>query len=89
LGSDLKRYSLRLNSDIKVSDKITAGFSVAPNHTITNSPNTDGIFWSAALIQNALLSWRYFHIKMKTNFTVDGLGPAVCTFPTQIITERQ
>src|SRR5690606_17754810 len=32
LNTDYKRYSLRLNSDYKVSDKVTVGFNLAPNY---------------------------------------------------------
>ncbi|WP_205462001.1 SusC/RagA family TonB-linked outer membrane protein [Mangrovibacterium lignilyticum] len=59
-NSDYKRYSMRINTDYNVSEKIKTGFSVAPTYSIANSPNTDGILWGGGLINNALTIWPIF-----------------------------
>ena len=63
LNSDYDRYSIRINTDFKVSEKIKAGFSVAPSYSISNSPNTDGILWGGGLLNSALTTWPIFDYK--------------------------
>jgi TonB-linked SusC/RagA family outer membrane protein len=60
LNSNYERYSLRINSDFKVLDKVKTGFSLAPTYSIDNSPNTDGINWGGGLIAGALCTWPIF-----------------------------
>lgn len=60
VNSDYRRYSMRINTDYKVSEKIKTGFSVAPTYSIANSPNTDGILWGGGLINSALTIWPIF-----------------------------
>ena len=72
-NSDYKRYSLRINTDFNISEKIKTGFSVAPTYSIANSPSTDGIIWGNGLINSALTVWPIFDPKnedgtMKQNF---------------------
>ncbi len=58
LNSNLKRFSLRLNSNYNVTDKVQVGVNLAPNYTIDNTPPTDGQFFNGqGLLNNALLSW--------------------------------
>lgn len=56
LGSEFKRYSLRINSDYTLSDKVKVGFSVAPSITQDSNFNTDGILWDGGILQNAILT---------------------------------
>ena len=82
LNSDYKRYSLRLNSDFKITERVKAGFNIAPTYTVSNSPNTDGIFWSSGLINNSLLSWPIFPYKNPDgSLPLMYFDPTVQTFP--------
>jgi TonB-linked SusC/RagA family outer membrane protein len=83
LNSDNKRYSLRLNSDFKVVKWAKAGFNVAPLYSVSNTPNTDGQFWTSGLINNSLLTWPIFPYK-NTDGSIPLMSwdPEVCTFPT-------
>ena len=56
LNTDYKRYSLRLNTDYKVSDKVQVGFNLAPSHVKDNTPRTDGDRGTGILF-NALHTW--------------------------------
>ena len=83
INSDTKRYSLRLNSDFKVINRIKAGFNVAPTYSLSNTPNTDGQFWTGGLINNSLLTWPIFPYKDSDgSMPLMSWDPEVCTFPT-------
>ncbi|HEV7346932.1 TonB-dependent receptor [Telluribacter sp.] len=56
LNNEYKRYSLRMNSEYKVSDKVTIGFNIAPNYVYDNTPRTDGDRGTGILF-NALHTW--------------------------------
>ena len=56
VNSGYERYSIRINSNFKPNDKLSFGFNIAPNHTITNNPNTDGTFLFGAIINSAILT---------------------------------
>ncbi len=56
LNNSYKRYSLRMNSDYKVSDKVTVGFNIAPSYIYDNTPRTDGDRGTGILF-NALHTW--------------------------------
>jgi TonB-linked SusC/RagA family outer membrane protein len=56
LNSDYKRFSLRLNSDYAVSEKVRIGFNIAPNYVADNTPRTDGDRGTGILF-NALHTW--------------------------------
>ena len=56
LNSGYKRYSLRMNTDYKVSDKVRIGFNVAPSYIKDNIPRTDGDRGTGILF-NALHTW--------------------------------
>ncbi len=51
-----KRYSLRMNSEYEVSDKVKIGFNIAPNYVFDNTPRTDGDRGTGILF-NALHTW--------------------------------
>lgn len=65
INSNYKRYSLRINTDYEVSDKVKIGFNIAPSYTINNTPSSDGIFYASnlnaavpgGLFTNAMLTW--------------------------------
>src|SRR5690625_116940 len=42
LNTAYDRYSLRMNTDYEISDKVRVGFNLAPNYIISNMPRTDG-----------------------------------------------
>ncbi|WP_460975144.1 SusC/RagA family TonB-linked outer membrane protein [Spirosoma knui] len=56
LNNKYKRYSLRLNSNYNLSDRITVGFNVAPSYVFDNTPRTDGDRGTGILF-NALHTW--------------------------------
>ncbi|WP_343851864.1 TonB-dependent receptor [Algoriphagus jejuensis] len=56
VNSDYKRFSLRLNTDYAVSDKVSIGVNVAPNYVVDNTPRTDGTRGTGILF-NALHTW--------------------------------
>lgn len=56
LNNAYKRYSIRMNSDYNVSDKVRMGFNVAPQYVFDNTPRTDGDRGTGILF-NALHTW--------------------------------
>ncbi|MDR7129344.1 TonB-linked SusC/RagA family outer membrane protein [Algoriphagus sp. 4150] len=56
VGSDYRRFSLRMNTDYQLSDKVAIGVNVAPNYVIDNTPRTDGTRGTGILF-NALHTW--------------------------------
>jgi len=56
LNNDYKRYSLRMNTEYAISDKVKIGFNVAPSYVFDNTPRTDGDRGTGILF-NALHTW--------------------------------
>jgi TonB-linked SusC/RagA family outer membrane protein len=56
LNNEYKRYSLRMNTDYEVSEKVKIGFNLAPNYVFDNTPRTDGDRGTGILF-NALHTW--------------------------------
>ncbi len=56
LNNKYKRYSLRMNSNYNLSDRIAVGFNVAPSYVFDNTPRTDGDRGTGILF-NALHTW--------------------------------
>ena len=56
LNNKYKRYSLRMNSNYNISDRVTVGFNVAPSYVFDNTPRTDGDRGTGILF-NALHTW--------------------------------
>jgi TonB-linked SusC/RagA family outer membrane protein len=56
LNTDFKRFSIRLNTEYRVSDKVKLGFNVAPSHVYDNTPRSDGERGQGILF-NALHTW--------------------------------
>ena len=62
INNDYKRYSLRINSEFDVSDKIKIGFNLAPQYVFDNTPRTDGDRGTGILF-NALHTWPVMPIR--------------------------
>ncbi|MDF7816633.1 TonB-dependent receptor [Runella sp. MFBS21] len=62
LNTKYQRYSLRLNSEYKVSDKVTLGVNIAPNYVFDNTPRTDGDRGTGILF-NAIHTWPVMPIR--------------------------
>jgi TonB-linked SusC/RagA family outer membrane protein len=56
LNNRYKRYSLRMNTEYAVSDKVKIGFNIAPQYVFDNTPRTDGDRGTGILF-NALHTW--------------------------------
>ena len=56
LNTDYQRFSLRMNTDYLVSDKVKIGVNLAPQYIIDNVPRTDGDRGTGILF-NALHTW--------------------------------
>ncbi len=61
LNNAYKRYSLRLNSNYNISNRVTVGFNVAPSYVFDNTPRTDGDRGTGILF-NALHTWPVYPI---------------------------
>ncbi|KAB7732999.1 SusC/RagA family TonB-linked outer membrane protein [Rudanella paleaurantiibacter] len=62
LNNEYKRFSLRLNSNYNISDKVGVGFNVAPSYVFDNTPRTDGDRGTGILF-NALHTWPVMPIR--------------------------
>jgi TonB-linked SusC/RagA family outer membrane protein len=62
INNAYKRYSLRINSEFDVSDKIKLGFNLAPQYVFDNTPRTDGDRGTGILF-NALHTWPVMPIR--------------------------
>ena len=56
INSDYERYSLRMNMDYNISEKVKVGFNLAPSYIKDNTPRTDGSRGTGILF-NALHTW--------------------------------
>ncbi|WP_420149441.1 SusC/RagA family TonB-linked outer membrane protein [Spirosoma sp.] len=62
LNNKYKRYSLRLNSNYNLSNRVSVGFNVAPSYVFDNTPRTDGDRGTGILF-NALHTWPIMPIR--------------------------
>ena len=62
INNEYKRYSLRINSEFDISDKIKMGFNLAPQYVFDNTPRTDGDRGTGILF-NALHTWPVMPIR--------------------------
>jgi TonB-linked SusC/RagA family outer membrane protein len=62
VNTDFKRFSLRLNTDYQLSDKINIGVNVAPNYVFDNTPRSDGDR-GQGIIFNANHTWPVMPIR--------------------------
>ena len=77
LNSDYERYSLRVNLDYKISDKVRLGFNVAPSYIKDNTPRSDGDRGTGILF-NALHTWPVMPI-----YNPDGTRTTFNNFPAE------
>lgn len=56
LNTKYQRYSLRMNMDYSLSDRVKIGFNLAPSYVFDNTPKTDGDRGTGILF-NALHTW--------------------------------
>lgn len=56
LNTKYRRYSLRMNLDYNISDKVKIGFDLAPSYIYDNQPQTDGDR-GTGLLFDALHTW--------------------------------
>lgn len=75
LNSDYERYSLRVNLDYNISDKVRVGFNVAPSFIKDNTPRSDGDRGTGILF-NALHTWPVMPI-----YNPDGTRTTFNRFP--------
>ncbi|WP_374755602.1 SusC/RagA family TonB-linked outer membrane protein [Arcticibacterium luteifluviistationis] len=65
INNKYQRYSLRINSEFDVSDKVKVGFNIAPQYVYDNTPRTDGDRGTGILF-NALHTWPVMPIRDET-----------------------
>ena len=64
-NSGFERFSLRINTEYRIREKVKIGFNAAPLFSNANTPSTDGAFYATnqnagipgGLLYNALLTW--------------------------------
>ena len=56
INTDYQRYSIRMNADYDVSDKVSVGINLAPSYIYDNTPQTDGTRGTGILF-NAIHTW--------------------------------
>jgi TonB-dependent starch-binding outer membrane protein SusC len=56
LNNVYRRYSFRMNTDYRLTDKIRMGFNIAPQYVFDNTPRSDGDRGTGILF-NALHTW--------------------------------
>ena len=56
LNSSFSRYSLRINTEYDLNDHIKFAVNVAPNHSISATPNSDGSLWGGGILESAILT---------------------------------
>lgn len=90
-NSNLKRFSLRANTEFKVTEKIKAGFNLAPSFSINNTPGSDGAFYATnvnrgipgGLLYNSLLTWPILPYKNTDgSLPLTAWIPGISAFPT-------
>ena len=83
INSGYSRYSLRINSDFKVNDKVTIGFNLAPTYSTNFTPSSDGSFIGGGLLANALQTWPMVpYINADGTLPLYGYIPGLGTFTT-------
>lgn len=90
-NSNYKRFSLRANTEFKVTEKIKTGFNVAPSFSINNTPGSDGAFYATnvnsgipgGLLYNSLLTWPILPYQNSDgSLPLTAWIPGVSAFPT-------
>lgn len=57
IESGYERFTIRLNAEYQLSDKIKIGLNVAPNFNSRFGSQPDGQFYTGGILNNALLAW--------------------------------
>ncbi len=70
VNTGFERFSLRVNTDYEFTERIKAGFNVAPTLTVGNLVPTQGNFWEGNIVYNAQLTPPVF----SPNQDLDGDG---------------
>lgn len=90
-NSNYKRFSLRANTEFKITEKIKAGFNVAPSYSINNTPGSDGAFYATnvnsgipgGLLYNSLLTWPILPYQNEDgSLPLTAWIPGISAFPT-------
>jgi TonB-linked SusC/RagA family outer membrane protein len=88
--SNFTRYSLRINTEFKATDRITIGLNVAPLYSVENTPTSDGAFYATnqsavipgGLLYNALLTWPILPYKNPDgSLPLTAYIPGISAFP--------
>jgi TonB-linked SusC/RagA family outer membrane protein len=83
INSGYSRYSLRINSDYKVNDKVSMQFNLAPTYTTRYAASSDGMFWANGLLNNALLAWPILPYKNPDGtLPISSFLPGLSAFPS-------
>lgn len=77
INSDYERYSLRVNLNYNISDKVRVGFNVAPSYIKDNTPKSDGDR-GVGILFNALHTWPIMPI-----YNEDGTRTTYNNFPAE------
>lgn len=56
ISTKFDRFSMRLNTEYQVNDKIKIGVNLAPSLSTSKNNSTDGNLWDGGIIQNAILT---------------------------------
>ena len=87
LNNKYKRYSLRMNTNYSVSDKVKIGFNLAPSYVFDNTPRTDGDRGTGILF-NALHTWPVMPIYDQNGLTQSNRFPGstgnIFTYPNWV-----
>lgn len=88
INTNYDRYSLRMNTDYEMFDKVKVGFNLAPNYVISNMPRTDGDR-GTGIIFNAVHTWPVMPIYDEDGeLTYDNSFPAntgnIYTYPNWV-----
>lgn len=90
-NSDFSRFSLRVNSEYKITDNLKTGFNVAPTYSINNTPSSDGAFYATninsttpgGLLYNSMLTWPILPYKNPDgSLPLTAYIPGLSAFPT-------
>ncbi|WP_218155022.1 SusC/RagA family TonB-linked outer membrane protein [Pedobacter insulae] len=91
LGSDLKRYSFRVNVESKINDIVKVGANITPSYNFSNQSLAEGNWQGGGIIQSALtanpLLSPYNADGSYTKITGQGIGTSEVDNPVKIARE--
>ena len=56
INSSFSRFSLRINTEYDINERIKLAVNVAPSHSISATPNSDGSLWGGGILEAAILT---------------------------------